>query len=153
MKEIILKSGHISKVDDEDYSIIMENRWYVLKKKSGVIYARTTRGNKEVLMHRIIMGAISPMDQIDHKDGDGLNNQKNNLRPCNHSGNAKNRKPRGKSKYNGVFPRKNMRWEANINIGGKQKYLGLYQTEIEAAIAFNLVAIKTGDEFYRLNDI
>src|SRR3972149_658495 len=96
MKKIELFSGEDCLVDDEDFEEISKKKWYILKNRNrNTCYAQThvKLNGKDVkdYMHRIIM-KLSKNDEryIDHIDGNGLNNQKNNLRFCTISQNAGN---------------------------------------------------------------
>lgn len=158
MKEIKLPCGRITIVDDEDYELCLNLKLYS-EVKSNTVYVRSsytrTRGGRVYYnkLHRIITGVNDKKTDVDHRDGNGLNNCRNNLRVCSHSDNLKNRKPRGTSKYMGVSLHRGRTWLAKITISGKQIHLGSFRTEIEAAIAYNKAAIATGNEFYKLNDI
>jgi hypothetical protein len=150
MKEIILKRGETVLVDDEDFEELNKYSWY----KGGRGY--TVRANKEykrgsnskiISMHRQLMGFPVGL-LVDHIDGNKLNNQKGNLRIVTASGNSCNRhtKSKGKSsRYFGVYRNSpSGSWYAVLNFGGKIYNLGAYQTEIEAAIAYNIKAKDLG---------
>jgi len=88
-------------------------------------------------MHRDILGMdIADPKQVDHRDNNGLNNQKKNLRICTKSINLRNRKPYGKtSKHKGVYwNKKAKKWYSQITLpDGHKKYLGSFLCEKEAA--------------------
>ena len=90
MKYIKLTQGKRTVVDDEDYIIISRMRWFAFKSKSGIFYAATYNNGKQIFLHNFL---ISPPKgfEIDHKDGNGLNNIKNNLRACTHAQNTRNK--------------------------------------------------------------
>ncbi len=106
MKQILLANNKgIALVDDEDHELLSKSTWFVLKGRT-CYYATRHVGKKPhrttQLMHRLIMNAQKGQ-RIDHRDNDGLNNQKSNLRSCTNSQNAMNqKKTRGTSKYKGV---------------------------------------------------
>jgi len=110
---------------------------------------------KVVQMHRMILGLESgDKRQSDHKDHNGLNNKRNNLRVCTHAQNQQNRKPRknGSSVFKGVsWHKKSKKWRACIQIDGRTVHLGLFRSETEAATAYDEVANTIHGEFALLN--
>lgn len=159
MKEIQLTQGKVALVDDEDYEYLNRFKWHARKAKK-TWYADLSRlnddGNK-ISMHRFIM---QPDDNvlIDHKDRNGLNNQRNNLRECSQSQNLSNvGKPlrvSSHSKYKGVtFSKDKNTWMAQIKHNYKYKYIGYFKTEIEAALAYNQMAFFYHGEFANLNQL
>jgi len=161
MKEIKLsqigknKGKYVALVDDEDYDVLNQFKWYATK-QGNTLYAKrniTVDGkHKKVRMHCAIMNRKS----IDHRDGDGLNNQKSNLRFCTRSENGMNRiKHKSMSSiYKGVSLNKpNGKWIAHIKINGKVIHLGYFFSEVDAAMAYNKKAISLFCEFANLNNI
>lgn len=155
MKKISLgNSGKFALIDDEDIYEINKYKWYLNKGKI-TFYARSSN---RIRMHRLIMKA-DKHQIVDHIDGDGLNNQKYNLRFVNHSQNAMNRRGHGTSKYLGVHiekrkdrNQKTFRWVAAIRINGKPKRIGRFKSEENAAIAYNIYAEKYHGEFANYNN-
>jgi len=100
-------------------------------------------------MHNAIMGQKG----IDHHDADALNNQRYNLRRSNQSQNMANqRKTRGSSKYKGVsWSKDKKKWEAKVKKDGHTHHLGRFRDEVDAALAYNLVAYELFGDFARLN--
>jgi hypothetical protein len=94
---------------------------------------------------------------VDHKDRNGLNNQKENLRICDYSKNAQNSKRNpiyGSSNYKGVYLYKRTnKYRANIKLKGKRIYLGYFDSDKEAALAYNKKAIELFGEYACLNII
>jgi len=158
MKIIPLTQDKFASIDDEDYQIVSLFNWYA-QKDYNTYYAITMMkicGVKTYIsMHRLIMNAPKG-DSVDHKSGNGLNNQKYNLRFCTHSQNQMNRRI-GKnfsSKYKGVhWHIGNNKWHVNININKKIKWVGSFDSELKAAIAYNEVALRQYGEFANLNEI
>lgn len=152
MKLIPLSQGKFSQVDDEDFEWLNQWKWYAYKGINDVFYVARSIGRKQIKMHRLILGLTIFEERGDHIDHNGLNNQRINLRKCTHQENCKNRKSAkgSSSKYLGVRLKIN-RWNARITVLKKQKHLGYFKTEIDAAKAYNEAAIKYHGEFANLN--
>jgi hypothetical protein len=120
-------------VDAEDYEWLMRYKWhtgYTRDRTRAYAYTHDEH-NRSVLMHRLIMKP-PPGKVVDHKNGNGLDNRRCNLRICNQAQNLCNRGPFGKTcpKFKGVSPRGD-KWVAGV---GKE-YLGLFNNDVEAAKA------------------
>lgn len=153
-------------VDDEDYELLNQWRWNITKKeKDHTYYVRRTINSERrtVLMHRLILNA-GPMELVDHKDHNGLNNTRSNIRIATYSQNSANQKAKynSTSKYIGVKRKKVYSrsrhkyweyWEAYIQSDGKWLFLGTHKTEDDAAIAYNKKASELRGEFAVLNVI
>lgn len=162
-KLIPLTKGKVAIVDDEDYDALSRYRWYCLKGKNSdtLFYAcrsaseaeRLAGAQKFIKMHRQILNA-PPGQRIDHENGDGLDNQRHNLRFATPTQNSQNKRRQKSSsaKYKGLSRNKNG-WVAELCIKGTHIYLGLFPTQREAAIAYNAAATKHYGEFARLNVI
>lgn len=161
MRYISLTQGKQAIVDDEDFERINKFNWHVHKHKNGwyaVRRGKRPNGSKNqpaIYMHREILGIIFSGGLIDHKDGDGLNNQKNNLRNADYAQNRANSQPtyNKSSRYKGLSKdKRNGTWMVKIQ-KGKPTYLGIFKDEKEAAIAYNKKAIELFGEFAKLNDV
>src|ERR1700744_3587961 len=141
MKEITLTQGKTVMVDDADYEWLNQYHWNLVKCCNHFYARRYEYKNgkmKAFSMHRML---LPDARMVDHKDNNGLNNQRENLRACNSSDNMKNRrKHRGTSQYMGVSRHLGYTWVAKINVNGKQKHLGCFSEEIEAARAYDRAA-------------
>lgn len=170
MKEIKLTQGKTVAVDDEDFKWLNKWKWYCIKikKKHNTIYYATRNSCKNennksytIFMHRQILRLEKGNKmETDHVDGNGLNNQKYNLRMATSSQNKMNRivyKINPKSKYSSIYKGvcciTNNKFRANININGKYSIIGYFDNEIGAAIAYNKKALKLFGEFAKLNVI
>jgi hypothetical protein len=139
MKIIPLTQGKIALVDDEDYDRLSPHKWYA-HNRCQTSYAQRWIENKVCMMHRIILSAPTGVE-IDHIDGNGLNNQKSNLRVVTRRQNSQNLHGVVKtSKYVGVHrihPSRKNCWRAEISVNNKLVSLGCYPSEEEAACAYN----------------
>lgn len=161
MKEIILKSRihgqKATQVDDEDYDWLNQWKWSVIRVGRNNIYAQRVISphGKRVLntMHRVILG-LKEREICDHKDGNGLNNQRSNLRKATRSQNGANILKRSitSSKYLGVT-KWGKKWKAQIKFNGSIVYIGVFKIEEDAAFAYNESAKKYHGEFASLNII
>lgn len=140
-------------VDDIVYEnlVVAGKRWHV--SSSG--YVVRFVGRKSTCLHRIIT-ECPDNQEVDHIDGNKLNNQRSNLRLCNKVQNQGNRNGSRKSGFKGTICRKRNRlrpWEAYITKGGKVTHLGSFVSEIDAAKAYNAAAVEYFGEFAKLNAV
>jgi hypothetical protein len=149
MKILTLKSGDNVLLDDYDFLVVSQYKWH-LHSRQGLKYAITrpyVNGKKTMVkMHRFILNVPNSLE-VDHINGNGLDNRKENLRFARRFENGRNiNVVRSKSGYKGV------RWESGAwraDIHGK--YLGRFKTPIEAAVAYDNFAIKNYGEFAKTN--
>lgn len=150
MKEIPLaNSKGVVLVDDEDYEALSAAHWHL----SGAGYAAGRVGGRRVLMHRFLSKAPKGVD-VDHVNRVKLDNRKENLRLCTKSQNHANRPVRAgrTSTYRGVDYRKDKaKWRSRIEVNDKQRSLGHFDTEKQAALAYDKAAAALFGEFARLN--
>lgn len=169
MELIINSKKHGQQVvyyDDQDHELISRYNWHIQKGRTS-LYAITNikidgakrikgKLQKTVLsMHRLVMGTPDYF-HVDHKDHNGLNNRKCNLRKCTRSQNAMNSrlKKTNITGYKGVtFFKASNRYEAFIMHNKKQIHLGYFDTDIEAAKRYNEAAVQYFGEFAYLNKI
>lgn len=147
---IPLTQGKYAIVDTEDYEYLSQWKWQALegidtyyavrKKKWGSRY-------KTLMMHRVILNTPLGMD-TDHRNHNGLDNRKQNIRVCTRAENRQNQRPqkKGTSKYKGVRRPKN-KWLAEIRTHSKSIHLGSYEIEIDAAKAYDAKAKELFGEF------
>jgi hypothetical protein len=139
MQLIPLTKGYHAVVDDHDFERVAAYKWMVSAPSSNgkVRYAqRTIRvggKKKTILMHRFITGC-PPDLEVDHIDGDGLNNRNVNMKIVTSRENMQNLHMQKSSRFPGVsWDKLNGQWRAQINLRGRVIYLGLYPSEEEAA--------------------
>lgn len=148
-----MSKGVTTLIDDEDIVKIKDYKWF--RNDNG--YARGYKHWKEkyVYLHRIILDA-APGEQVDHINGNRLDNRRENLRITSQQQNTFNSglKSNNKSGYKGVMLRKDTkRWSASITHNYKEIMLGCFDTKEEAAEAYNRKAVELFGEYARLNKI
>ena len=155
MKELKIENeDFVAIVDDEDYERLTQFKWFARPNKS--IYRSKRKGFKCIktpLANEVLQNFVN---LIDHKDRNPLNNIKNNLREASRVENSRNRTKQSgtTSKYKGVsWDKDRGRWRAYICRRGYAKYIGLFDREIDAAIAYNNAAKLKFGEFAVLNII
>lgn len=149
MKRIKLSKGKVALVDEISLPILSGNKWVVTS--SGTRwYAIRGRGEKRQYMHRLLAEAPKGKD-VDHINGNTLDNRLINLRVCTRQQNTFNAKSRNpKSGYKGVA-KYNKKWGARLTINGKNLYLGVFDTPEEAARKYDSIAKSIYGEFARTN--
>ena len=158
MKEIHLTQGKVALVDDEDYEWLSQWKWCATR-TPYTYYAMRSRWvngkDKTTKMHRVIMDAPPGM-HVDHINHNGLDNRKENMRVCTRTENIRNsrKQRRCTSEYKGVCWHKHRnKWITRITADKKSKYLGYFKKETDAALAYNLAALKYFGEFANINAI
>lgn len=152
MKEIILTKGYKAQVDDSDWAILSQLRWHY-HSDYGVRWS-SQPNRKLIYMHKVIAQSMGLLGETDHIDRNGLNNQRQNLRECTHAQNMANKDLRtdNTSRYRGVsWHSSAMKWTAFITVNQKTRYLGLFNSPIDAAIAYDVAAKHYFGEFAVLN--
>ena len=160
MKEIPLsqngkkyKGMFVALVDDEDFNLLNKINWSISNSKN-TSYAVTIINKRKVRMHRLLLNFSAKL--IDHIDGNGLNNQKSNLRKADRSINSQNTflYKNNTLGFRGIsFHKKINKYEARIVRNYTSIYLGVYITAKEAAEAYNKKAIELYGPNARLNRI
>lgn len=163
MKRIPLTQGKFATVDNADYVYLRKYKWHTKTHNGTRHYAARQikiTGDRQITvrMHRQILGLTnSPRVWVDHKNGNGLDNRKCNIRKCSPAENARN--CIGKNRVNralrGITPLpadgRKMRWRAVIKVNWKPVHLGCFRTQKDAAHAYDEAAKKYHGEYARLN--
>ena len=143
MKEIQLTQGMVALVDDDMYEELSQYKWYTHRPKKHLYYAQrnaptinSKRGT--IRMHHIVAGFPLNGLMTDHRDGNGLNNQRENLRFVTSRQNSQNRQTVTKTScYVGVYWHKQgKKWAVYIRENGAKKYVGLFTNELQAFLAY-----------------
>ena len=161
-REIPLSQGKVAMIDEEDYELVGQYSWHV-KKSGDVLYAyayigRVNGRQSFAAMHNLIL-PVAEHQEVDHVDLNGLNNTKGNLRIATRQGNCRNRRKfkNSRSRFKGVTFMEHMKlkpWRARITGNdGVKRHLGVYETEEDAARAYNLAAEECFGQFALLNAI
>lgn len=158
-KEIELTQGKYALVDDEDYDWLNKHSWHahITYKNGEKITFYAARGyqkpiryqkpiKKTEYMHRLILGP-SKGKEVDHINGNSLDNRKSNLRIVTHRQNSQNLKINRNAPYPGIcWYEKNKKWGARIRIKGKRLFLGLYDSPEKAFKAYSKKCEEIGEE-------
>jgi hypothetical protein len=155
---ISLTQGKVALVDSDDLGHIAPYRWTAIRSRN-TWYAKAHVGKQTIYMHRLIkLGSdgLTAKCKVDHHNGNGLDNRRHNLRAATHAQNMMNSVGRPdvrKSGFKGVSVRKHAckPFRACIEAQGKQKHLGYFASEVEAARAYDDAAILCFGSYARLN--
>lgn len=151
-----VRLGAVALVDDEDYPRVAQYSWHAFAVHGDESRLYAVRGlridgrHTTQRMHAFVVGYPRP----DHIDGNGLNNQRSNLRPATAVQNLANSGSRRgpTSRFKGVsWYALNGTWQVHIKTGGKSRYLGRFADEREAALVYDAAALAAWGEFARLN--
>ncbi len=139
MKQIELTQGLVAKVDDSCFERLSRHSWCLLdlrKQRHGLVYAQTRTKTFLVYMHHMVL-PLAPGMVVDHKNGDGLDNQRDNLQLVTDGDNKKNRRGLTETNTTGAngvsWDKTRKRFKVDIVAAGKNKFIGRYKT-IEEAI-------------------
>jgi hypothetical protein len=140
-KEISLTQGKFAIVDDDDYGYLNQWRWHASKQRNSFYAQRTSKpinGERAITiyMHIEIIGRKEGFE-IDHINGEGLDNRRENIRHVTHRQNLQNRHDETSSEYPGVYwYKRDRKWRAMIWLNGKKRHLGCFTNEQEAFTAY-----------------
>ena len=158
MKTIKLTQGKVAIVDDNDFSLVSQHKWYACKCGNSFYAISTARYRdnfgklKRLSMHRMILGIVDGKIHADHKDCNGLNNTRKNLRICSMSENQHNQRLRisNTSGFKGVsWKEETKKWVAHIRLNYRKKHLGYFTSKELAHKAYCKAAVKLHGKFAR----
>ena len=148
MTEIKLTQGKVALVDDEDFEYLNQWKWHAHKEYQTYYALRQSYsefGKRTIQrMHHVVLGKPTSGLECDHRDGNGLNNQRDNLRIVTKRQNAQNRHHPKSSQYPGVCKYRNQ-WIVRIRVNGGRKFLGGFNDEIAAFNAYRNAVEKIGE--------
>ena len=155
MKTILLTKGYSSIVDDSDFSRLLKVKWFA-RLNRGKVYAAMHQPlvngkSSQLPMHRYLLNP-NRIDEVDHINGDTLDNRRSNLRVCSRLENARNRKisSLNTTGFKGVSFIKHLnKFGAFISVKNKDIFLGSFKTAKEAHKAYCAAAIKYHGSFAR----
>ena len=135
-------------IDSQDAVKVKAFKWRI-HNSNGCVYAARSSANPIVFLHHFILGTS---DTIDHKDGNGLNNCRSNLRLATLSQNQMNRRKRNPkhSRFKGVYKDRTS-YRADITVNRRTIHLGNFKNEVDAAMAYDRAARERNPEFACLN--
>lgn len=161
-REIQLTRGFVALVDDEDYDYLMQWKWHATSTDRGGYAARQERpiprqNQKPVRMHVDLMKPPIGM-VVDHINGVRWDNRKENLRICTPYQNSLNKVAQVHKSKSSIFrgvtwDKASQKWMAQISIKMKRRQIGRYESEVEAALAYNEVCVAAFGEFANPNEI
>lgn len=150
---IPLPGGMCATIDCADYELVSRYRWQVKEKVLGtrsIWYAQShTHSGRSVRMHRLILG-VEAGEIVDHRNGDGLDNRRSNIRVCTPQQNQFNKRVNCNNLVGikGVGPAGNGKWRARATLNYKTITLGVFATPLEASKAYQEFAERVHGEFY-----
>ena len=152
-KELQLTQKKIAIIDEADFDRCFEHRWCLSKG-----YAASTINKKQIRLHRFLLNVNDPLIEVDHINGNPLDNRRCNLRQATKRQNRANtgKRKNNTSGYKGVHYTKRRShlfkpWAAYLGTLGKNRFLGYFESAIEAAKAYDKAAFEMHGEFARLN--
>lgn len=157
--ELKLRNGYSVIVSEPDYELVSQYRWSVVNRRTTdgreCCYAKGKVGGKWTSMHRLILSRLQDISgfSVDHEDGNGLNNTRENLRAATQAHNLANQSGRGKQGFKGVYRTQSGKFVAQISLGRGHgsRYLGVRESAEEAARLYDKAAVEQYGQFARIN--
>ena len=164
--QIPLTKGMYAVIDADDFEKVSALKWCVHKGYSKWYGARSQwhpelKRSKQIFLHNFIFGEVPMGYFVDHINGDSLDNRRENLRLATRSQNRGNARKTVQifgrptsSKYKGVcWDKNNNKWQVQMKIDNKTRFIGQFSDEMKAAEAYNKAASAHFGEFALLNDL
>lgn len=152
---IALTKGQWSWIDEEDYPSVSRFKWCANEKECGTYAVTYVRGYGYLTLHSFLMQP-PPGKVVDHIDGDSLNNRRSNLRVVTQSQNLMNKRVRRNTvlRFKGVnWDKSRGKWMVKVQKEREVIWIGRFDDEIDAALAYNEAARIHFGEYARLNSI
>lgn len=150
VKKVPLSQGLFALVDDADFALVSEHSWRAVR-GGRTYYARSPE--MKMQMHRLLLGACDKV--VDHINGDGLDNRRENLRFCAVKENIRNQRKRigTTSVFKGVsWKRATAKWSVCIEQNSERLWLGTFDSEIRAAKQYDRAARIFHGQFAKTNE-
>ncbi len=150
MKTIKLTKNKYAIIDDDQYDSLSLYKWHAALRMKSKWYAVTTINGKKMSMHRFLLEPPKGLE-IDHINGNSLDNRISNLRSCTHAQNMRNRKLNinNKTGYKGVFMSSSKnKYRAQIRANGIAIHLGYFENALDAYKSYLSAATKIDKSFY-----
>jgi len=148
-----LTQGMVTVIDFEDFDLVRNFSWCARKSRGAFYAGRGIWNGGRTKFFRLsrLIARPSAGQEVDHRDGDTLNNLRSNLRVCSHQQNMWNQNTRrGSSAFKGVcWCKRHKKWLART--GNPRRHLGYFLSEQEAAVAYDIAAKQCFGEFAKLN--
>lgn len=149
VKVVQLTKGWIAFVDAIDFDRVSQHTWQSSRSEKQV-YAKTTIDGRGVYLHRFVLNAVMP-NYVDHRNGNGLDCRRANLRLATNAQNVRNQRPKT-GRFKGVsWDKKRQKWLAQIMADYRNYSLGHFDTPEEAARAYDSAAVEKHGSFAYLN--
>lgn len=157
--ELFDNNGRSFIIDKSDLQLVDQYYWMVHDKTHGhhkapqkevVTHAHNNGKHTIIKLHRLL---LTTKHQVDHKNGNALDNRRANLRECTNQENSRNSVPKGgTSKFKGVSRcRQTHKWRATITMNYSMIHIGRFDDEVDAAMAYDKKAIELFGEFAKTN--
>lgn len=147
MKNILLTQSKSSFIDNDDYELLNSYKW-----SFNGLYAVRKFNGKTWYMHWDVIGKPQKGFEVDHINGNKLDNRRSNLRICRRNENSRNKtkQKNNTSGYKGVsWNRRDKKWVAYISINGKHIFLGSFNLAVDACNAYEKVAKELHGDFFK----